>query len=145
MGKVKLKGLTEKAKAVIDVSDDVDGYGTLQYCIIDDEICQNASKQEIIRRYYNALDKLADDIPAENEVQITSENYDDYLTNSYLDTTLSQKEEFSLPLTITYILLIIIVILLIITVFDKGKIIEQVEHKSKKIFFNLKNKIAKRK
>ena len=37
-------------------------------CIIDDEICQNASKQEIIRRYYNALDKLADDIPAENEV-----------------------------------------------------------------------------
>lgn len=28
-------------------------------CITDDEICQEASKQEIIRRYYNALNRLA--------------------------------------------------------------------------------------
>ena len=73
------------------------------------------------------------------------ENYDDYLTNSYLDTTINREEEFSLPLTITYILLIIIVILLIVTIFDKGKIISQIEQKSKKILSNIKYKIAKRK
>ena len=44
------------------------GVNLVGNCIVDDEVCQNASKQEIIRRYYNALDKLADDIPAENEV-----------------------------------------------------------------------------
>ncbi|MCR5699554.1 MAG: DUF1846 domain-containing protein [Treponemataceae bacterium] len=37
-------------------------------CIIDDEVCREASKQEIIRRYYNTLDKLADNNPIENEV-----------------------------------------------------------------------------
>ena len=37
-------------------------------CIIDDDACCEASRQEIIRRYYIALDKLANDEPAENEV-----------------------------------------------------------------------------
>ena len=37
-------------------------------CIIDDEVCREASKQEIIRRYYNTLGKLADNNPVENEV-----------------------------------------------------------------------------
>ena len=82
-----------------------------------------------------AIKNIENFIPAENEVKITTENYDSYLTNSYLDTTISQKEEFSLPLTITYILLIIIVILLIITVFDKDKIVDELDKK-----INLKKK-----
>lgn len=36
-------------------------------CIIDDEVCSYASKQEIIRRYYHALSKMADGIDASNE------------------------------------------------------------------------------
>lgn len=35
------------------------GVNMAGYCIVDDEICQNASKQEIIRRYYQSLNKLA--------------------------------------------------------------------------------------
>lgn len=37
-------------------------------CIIDDAVCQEASRQEIIRRYYDALNKLADDRTNEQEV-----------------------------------------------------------------------------
>ena len=37
-------------------------------CIIDDEICKEASKQEIIRRYYQAVDGLADGTRTQDEV-----------------------------------------------------------------------------
>lgn len=37
-------------------------------CIIDDEICQEASRQEIIRRYYQALNRLAKDEGNKEEV-----------------------------------------------------------------------------
>ena len=36
-------------------------------CIIDDEACQEASRQEIIRRYYNAVDGIADGSRSETE------------------------------------------------------------------------------
>ena len=36
-------------------------------CIIDDEACQEASRQEIIRRYYQALGKIVDDESARSE------------------------------------------------------------------------------
>ena len=37
-------------------------------CIIDDEVCCQASKQEIIRRYYSSLNSLVDGKASENEV-----------------------------------------------------------------------------
>ncbi len=37
-------------------------------CIIDDEVCQEASRQEIIRRYYQALNRLARDEGSSDEV-----------------------------------------------------------------------------
>ncbi|MCR4789956.1 MAG: DUF1846 domain-containing protein [Treponemataceae bacterium] len=37
-------------------------------CIIDDQACREASKQEIIRRYYKTLGKLAENLPCENEL-----------------------------------------------------------------------------
>lgn len=36
-------------------------------CIVDDEVCREASKQEIIRRYYASLDKLAEGTATEDE------------------------------------------------------------------------------
>ena len=44
------------------------GVNMAGYCIFDDEACCEASKQEIIRRYYTALDDLIDDKGTENEV-----------------------------------------------------------------------------
>ena len=37
-------------------------------CIIDDEACKEASRQEIIRRYYQALNRLAKDKGSKDEV-----------------------------------------------------------------------------
>lgn len=36
------------------------GVNMIGYCMSDEEICREAARQEIIRRYYTALDKLAD-------------------------------------------------------------------------------------
>jgi uncharacterized protein (UPF0371 family) len=44
------------------------GVNMVGFCISDDEICQEASRQEIVRRYYTALDKLALGACNENEV-----------------------------------------------------------------------------
>lgn len=44
------------------------GVNMAGYCIFDDEVCREASNQEIIRRYYNALDDLIEDKGGENEV-----------------------------------------------------------------------------
>ena len=37
------------------------------FCIMDDEACREASRQEIIRRYYQALGKIVDDESARSE------------------------------------------------------------------------------
>ncbi len=44
------------------------GVNMAGFCIIDDEICREASRQEIIRRYYTALGNLAENCGDENEV-----------------------------------------------------------------------------
>ncbi|MCR4823490.1 MAG: DUF1846 domain-containing protein [Treponema sp.] len=44
------------------------GVNMAGYCIFDDDACRDASNQEIIRRYYNALDDLIEDKGSENEV-----------------------------------------------------------------------------
>jgi uncharacterized protein (UPF0371 family) len=44
------------------------GVNMVGFCISDDEVCCNASREEIIRRYYDATNKLADGADNENEV-----------------------------------------------------------------------------
>jgi len=44
------------------------GVNMVGFCISDDEVCCEASKQEIIRRYYTALNKMADGAMNEAEV-----------------------------------------------------------------------------
>ena len=44
------------------------GVNMIGYCIKDDEVCREASKQEVIRRYYEALGRLADGQRNDNEV-----------------------------------------------------------------------------
>ena len=76
-----------------------------------------------------AIKNIPNFVPAENEVKITEENYDKYLSNSYLDTTREQEDEFSIILCITSLLLFIVIILLIMTIFDKDKIVDNIDEK----------------
>ena len=45
------------------------GVNMAGFCISDDEVCCEASKQEIIRRYYNALNQMGDGKDNESEVK----------------------------------------------------------------------------
>ena len=44
------------------------GVNMVGFCISDDEVCCNASREEIIRRYYDATNKMADGADNENEL-----------------------------------------------------------------------------
>ncbi len=44
------------------------GVNMAGFCIVDDEVCRQASLQEIIRRYYQALSRLAKDMGSKEEV-----------------------------------------------------------------------------
>lgn len=76
-----------------------------------------------------AIKNIPNFVPAENEVTITNENYETYLTNSYLDTTQNRRDNFSILLCISLFLLFIVIVLLIITIFDKDKIVDNLDEK----------------
>ena len=79
-----------------------------------------------------AIKNLPNFIPAENEVKITIDNYETYLTNSYLDTTREEKDKFSFILFVSLLLLFTVIALLIVTIFDKDKIVDNIDEKLEK-------------
>lgn len=78
-----------------------------------------------------AIKNIKNFVPKENKVKITEKNYEKYLTNSYLDTTKSKKDNLSILLLISLFLLFIVIVLFIITIFDKEKIIEVIDKEIK--------------
>ena len=82
------------------------------------------------------LNHIRNFLPAENEVEITQDNLEKYLTNSYLDTTKDKIDEFNYILFVTLMLLFIMVILLFFTIFDRDKIVDNIDNK----FENYKEK-----
>ena len=72
-----------------------------------------------------AIQNIKNFVPAENEVVITEDNFNTYLTNSYLDTTIPKKDEFSLVLCVVIIILVIVVFLFILTILDRDKAVYQ--------------------
>ena len=80
-----------------------------------------------------AIKNIVNFVPAENEVTITEDNFETYLTNSYLDTTKEKQDYFSFILFITLILLFIMIALFLFTVFDKNKVISLPKVKKEKL------------
>ena len=80
-----------------------------------------------------AIKNIVNFVPAENEVTITEDNFETYLTNSYLDTTKEKQDYFSIILFITLILLFIMIALFLFTVFDKNKVISLPKAKKEKL------------
>ena len=74
-----------------------------------------------------ALNNIDNFLPKENKIEITSENFEKYLTNSYLDTTQDKREYFNIILFATLILLMIMIFLLIFTILDKDKIVDNLD------------------
>lgn len=99
-----------------------------------------------------AIKNITNFVPAENEVKITEENYEAYLTNSYLDTTKGKEDRFNIILFGILLLLFIVIVLLIATLFNKDKIVDKVDNQFDKeldrarfMFEKQKQKKAKKK
>lgn len=75
------------------------------------------------------LNNIKNFLPADSGVTITRENMDVYLTNSYLDTTKEHEEYFSIVLFTTLLLLFIMIALFIFTIFDRDRIVDNIESK----------------
>ena len=88
-----------------------------------------------------ALDNIKNFLPVENEIEITNENFTDYLTNSYLDTTIKREENFNGILFGLLLMLFITIVLFIVTLIDKDKnksnidideLVEEIKYKAKR-------------
>lgn len=90
-----------------------------------------------------AIKNIVNFLPVENEIVITEENFNEYLTNSYLDTTIEREEDFSSVLFVSLLMLFIMIILFFITIFDKEKI--KINHDFDDIVTEIKNKYLKQK
>lgn len=70
------------------------GVNMVGFCISDDDVCQEASKQEIIRRYYTALNDMANGAGNDNEVQKIALLFKQAGINSaYRSVTVAAKEK----------------------------------------------------
>lgn len=74
-----------------------------------------------------ALDNINNFLPADNEVEITADNFESYLTNSYLDTTLAKEDNFNIPLFAILMTLVIVIVLFIITICDRDHIADDLD------------------
>lgn len=68
-----------------------------------------------------AINNIKNFLPVENEIVITNDNFETYLTNSFLNTTIPEEEYFSSILFVTLILMFVMIGLLIYTIIDKKK------------------------
>lgn len=69
------------------------GVNMIGYCMCDEEICCNAAKQEIVRRYYDALCRMADGAVNDAEInKIGSLMKQAKIDTSFRKTTVAAKE-----------------------------------------------------
>lgn len=119
----------DKYKNIIDytyqrITDKPDTIKVYGYPVILDDTLKNL-----------AIKNINNFVPAENEVEITSDNFYQYLTNSYLDTTQQRKDSFDFILLSLLLMLFIMVVLFIFTIFNKDRLVDnayiKVEHINK--------------
>ena len=94
-----------------------------------------------------ALKHIKDFVPESNEVEITNDNFSDYLTNSYLDTTKPQVEHFNMLLCLTLLLILFMFLLMIYTLCTNTALVKSIDHtieRNKRRLKRLKSKFRKK-
>ena len=79
-----------------------------------------------------AIKNINNFLPSTNEVKINNENYENYLTNSYLDTTKKKEEIISPMLILISSLLIIVLLLFILVIIDKNILVNKISKKKRR-------------
>lgn len=64
-------------------------------------------------------------VPVENEIKITNDNFEDYLTSTYLDTTIEKQESLNYYVIVLLLIALVIFGILIYTIFEKDKSIKE--------------------
>ena len=73
-------------------------------------------------------------VPIENEVKIDNNNFEEYLTNTYLDTTIEKQEQLNYYVIVLLLVSLVIFAILIYTIFECDK------NKTKKIVIKKEEK-----
>ena len=74
-----------------------------------------------------AIKNISNFVPVENQIVLDDKNFEEYMTNTYLDTTKKEEHRFNNFILILLLMALAIVILLIFTIFDKDKIVDEVD------------------
>lgn len=68
-----------------------------------------------------AIQNITKFVPVENEIKITNDNFEQYLTDTYLDTTIEKIDSFNYYVVILLLGAFVIFIIFIYTIFEKDK------------------------
>ena len=94
-----------------------------------------------------AIKHINDFIPESNEVVITEANFNDYLTNTYLDTTKERTNSFDFTLFLLLLLTIFMIFLMIYTLCNNTKLVKSIDRyieRRKRKLKRIKKKLRKR-
>ena len=73
-----------------------------------------------------AIKNIVNFVPIENQIVLTNENFEEYLTNTYLDTTIPKTHKTNYIIVLLLTLALILFILIIFTIFDRDRIVDEV-------------------
>lgn len=90
-----------------------------------------------------AIKNIINFVPIENKTILTNDNFEDYMTNTYLDTTIPKTHKTNYIIVSLLVLALILFILIIFTIFDKDRIVDEVEEILEKENSKLKKKKEK--
>ena len=68
-----------------------------------------------------AIKNITKFVPIENKIKIDNNNFDQYLTNTYLDTTMEKQEELNYYVIALLLIALVIFMVLIYTIFEKSE------------------------
>lgn len=92
-----------------------------------------------------AIKNIENFVPIENQIVLDNENFEQYMTNTYLDTTKEEQHRFNNIILILLLMALVLVILLVFTIFDKDKIVDEVDEIIEKEEKKLKKRKNKKK
>ena len=75
-----------------------------------------------------AIENIIYFIPYERRFELNEDNFEEYFSNVYLDTTIEEKEELNPIISLLVAMTIILVLLLIFTIFNKDRLVDEVDN-----------------
>ena len=87
-----------------------------------------------------AIKNIENFVPIENKIVLNEENFEQYLTDTYLDTTSEKVHQLNYIIIILLLMAFVLFILIIFTIFDKDKIVDEVDYILEKEIKNINTK-----